>query len=285
MLFWLILGVAGLGLAMLGARWFASVPPGDLVRAARTFVAVFGALAGSGLLMMGRAGLAFVVLAAAFMAGKALWANRRPPDPMEAGQAARGPSSAVETGMLRMCLDHADKVSRAAVLDIVPTRTVFEATDQDIATAYYHWFFLIQAEPLPERLIGADPIFYLHRKLGQWSGGRSPTFTEPAALAEYERAFSEPAVIHASCEDYRAAASIDIAHDRADEAKRIACPLLALWGEKGFVHRRFDPLMAWREKASGTVDGRALPCGHFLPEEAPDAVNDHLVRWLDGLTG
>ncbi len=106
MLLWLILGVAGLGLAMWGARWFVAVPPGDLVRAARTFVAVFGALAGSGLLMMGRAGLAFVLLAAAFMAGKALWASRRPPDPMEAGGGPRPGSSAVETAMLAMRLDH-----------------------------------------------------------------------------------------------------------------------------------------------------------------------------------
>jgi hypothetical protein len=106
MLFWLIVGVAGLGLAMVGVRWFASVPPGDLVRATRTFIAVFGALAGSGLLMMGRAGLAFVLLAAAFMAGKALWGSRRPPDPMEPGQAAASASSTVTTALLAMRLDH-----------------------------------------------------------------------------------------------------------------------------------------------------------------------------------
>lgn len=106
MLFWLILGVAGLGLAMLGARWFTSVAPGDLVRAARTFVAVFGALAGSGLLMMGRVGLAVVLLAAAFTAGRTLWSGRRPPDPMEPGRAATGASSAVSTGLLAMRLDH-----------------------------------------------------------------------------------------------------------------------------------------------------------------------------------
>ena len=106
MLFWLILGVAGLALAMVGARWFTSVAPGDLVRAARTFVAVFGALAGSGLLMMGRVGLAFVVLAAAFTAGKALWSGRRPPDPMETGNGTPGARSAVSTALLAMRLDH-----------------------------------------------------------------------------------------------------------------------------------------------------------------------------------
>jgi haloacetate dehalogenase len=169
----------------------------------------------------------------------------------------------------RLCLDHPDRVTRAAVLDIVPTATIFAATDQAIATGYYHWFFLIQPEPLPERLIGADPIFYLRTKLGQWSGGRSAGFVAPEAMAEYERCFADPATIHATCEDYRAAATIDLAHDAADADARIACPLLVLWGERGLMHRHFDVLASWRAKAAGPVEGRAVPCGHFLPEEAP----------------
>lgn len=171
----------------------------------------------------------------------------------------------------RMCLDHPERVTRAAVLDIVPTRTVFRAVNQAIATGYYHWFFLIQPEPLPERMIGADPRFYLHQKLSRWSGAKSMAWVDPAALAEYERCFSDPAMIHATCEDYRAAASIDLVHDEADLDRKIACPLLVLWGEQGLMHEYFDVPATWREKAGGSVAGRALSCGHFLPEEQPEA--------------
>lgn len=182
----------------------------------------------------------------------------------------------------RMCLDHPDRVTRAAVLDIVPTRTLFRATNQALATGYYHWFFLIQPEPLPERLIGADPLFYLYRKLAQWSGTKDVSWADPAAVAEYERHFSDPAMIHASCEDYRAAATIDLEHDEADLDRRIACPLLALWGEKGLMERHFDVLATWREKGAGPVGGRALGCGHFLPEEEPAATLEELARFFSG---
>jgi haloacetate dehalogenase len=180
----------------------------------------------------------------------------------------------------RMCLDHPERVERAAVLDIVPTRTVFRATDQAIATGYYHWFFLIQREPLPEHLIGADPVFYLHQKLGHWSARKDTSWVAPEALAEYERCFSDPAMIHASCEDYRAAATIDLVHDEADLDRKIACPLLVLWGEHGLMHRYFDVLATWREKASAPVEGRPLPCGHFLPEEQPEATAQELERFF-----
>lgn len=182
----------------------------------------------------------------------------------------------------RMCLDHPERVQRAAVLDIVPTRTLFRATDQALATGYYHWFFLIQPEPLPERMIGADPLFYLHKKLGQWSGAKTAGWVAPEALAEYERCFSDPATIHASCEDYRAAATIDLEHDEADLERKIACPLLVLWGERGLMHRHFDVLATWREKASGVVEGRALACGHYLPEEQPEATLAELRRFFAG---
>ena len=180
----------------------------------------------------------------------------------------------------RMCLDHPERVTRAAVLDIVPTRTLFRATDQAIATGYYHWFFLIQPEPLPERLIGADPSFYLRENLARWSGSRDMRWVVPEALAEYERCFSDPATIHATCEDYRAAATVDLAHDEADLDRKIACPLLVLWGEQGLMHRHFDVLATWREKASGPVEGTALPCGHFLAEERPAETLEHLLRFF-----
>ena len=167
----------------------------------------------------------------------------------------------------RMALDHPEKVVRAAVLDIAPTYTVFARTDKALATAYYHWFFLIQPYDLPERLIGADPEYYLNRKLGHW--GRDMDAFSPEAHAEYLRCFSDPATIHASCEDYRAAAGIDLEHDEADMATKIACPVLVLWGAKGFVGQAYDVLEVWRERATD-VRGAPIDCGHFLPEERPD---------------
>jgi len=167
----------------------------------------------------------------------------------------------------RLCLDHPDAVLRVAMLDISPTRIMYGATDMAFATAYYHWFFLIQPFDLPERLIGADPIYYLHRKLAGWSSGLQ--HFDPRALAEYERCFSDPATIHATCEDYRAAAGIDLEHDAADADARIECPLLALWGTMGVVNRMFDPVRDWGG-AANDVRGKALASGHFLAEEAPD---------------
>ena len=168
----------------------------------------------------------------------------------------------------RLALDHPARIEKLAVLDIVPTRTIFRATNQAIATGYFHWFFLIQPNGLPERLIGADPIFYLHWVLGRWGTGLDAF--APEALAEYERCFKDPAVIHASCEDYRAAAAIDLAHDEADLDRRVQCPVLALWGRRGLMERHFDVLATWRERTAGPVSGRALDCGHFLPEERPE---------------
>jgi len=177
----------------------------------------------------------------------------------------------------RLCLDHPQAVLRAAVLDISPTRTMFAKTDQAFATAYYHWFFLIQPFDYPERMIGADPAYYLRHKLGSWGTGTA--HFDPRALAEYERCFRDPAAIHATCEDYRAAASIDLAHDAEDADRRVECPLLVLWGEKGVVNRLFDPLADWRAVARD-VSGRPLPCGHYLAEEQPDATREELERFF-----
>jgi haloacetate dehalogenase len=175
--------------------------------------------------------------------------------------------------------DHRDRVERLAVLDISPTKRMYEATDQRFATLYYHWFFLIQPYDLPERLIGADPDYYLLKKLGGW-GTRALPFSE-GALAEYRRCFRDTAAIHAMCEDYRAAASIDLEHDAADHAARLRCPVLVLWGANGVVHRCFRPLDDWREVAED-VRGEALPAGHYLPEEVPDATCDRLLEFLGG---
>ncbi|HET8728622.1 MAG TPA: alpha/beta hydrolase [Alphaproteobacteria bacterium] len=179
----------------------------------------------------------------------------------------------------RMALDHPEKVERLALLDIIPTLTLFETVNQEVASGYYHWFFLIQPDGLPEHMIGRDPDFYLRQKLAAWNKSEG-TFSD-AALAEYLRCFRDPAMIHASCEDYRAGASIDLEHDRADRDRRIGCPTLVLWGAQGLMGRHYDVLGIWREKAVD-VRGQALDCGHFLAEERPEETYDALIGFLDG---
>src|SRR5438874_4416476 len=168
----------------------------------------------------------------------------------------------------RLVRDHPERVARLAVLDISPTAAMYAKTDKAFATAYYHWFFLIQPYDLPERLIGADPAYYLRKTLGGF-GSSGLTIFDARAYAEYERCFRDPATIHATCEDYRAAATIDLAHDAADAERKLDCPLLVLWGEKGVVHRFFDPIADWKSVASD-VRGKALTSGHYLAEEAAD---------------
>lgn len=167
----------------------------------------------------------------------------------------------------RLALDHPDRVTRLAVLDIVPTRTVFETVNRKVAIGYYHWFFLAQPNGLPERLIGADPDFFLDHTLGSWA--KDSVAFEDGAVAEYKRCFADPAAIHGMCEDYRAGASIDLVHDREDEADRIACPVLVLWGAHGLVAKAYDVLTIWQQEAE-QVSGQAVDAGHFLVEEAPD---------------
>jgi haloacetate dehalogenase len=178
----------------------------------------------------------------------------------------------------RMALDHPQCVERLVVLDISPTRIMYGKTDKAFATAYYHWFFLIQPFDLPERLIGSDPGYYLRKKLGGW-GSAGLSIFDPRALAEYERCFSDPGTIHATCEDYRAAATIDLEHDAADAGARVTCPLLVLWGEKGVVNHLFDPMADWGSVATH-VQGSALPSGHYLAEEAPDATLREMLAFL-----
>jgi haloacetate dehalogenase len=180
----------------------------------------------------------------------------------------------------RMALDHPDAVTALAVLDIAPTYDMYAATDQAFATAYYHWFHLIQPAPLPETMIGGAAWPYLHAKLGGWGAGGLGAF-EPEALAEYERCFT-PQTIHAMCEDYRAAASIDLEHDAASRAagERIRCDLLVLIGARGVVARLFDAQELWQAQCAGSVTMITLPCGHFVPEEQPAATVSALREFL-----
>jgi haloacetate dehalogenase len=178
----------------------------------------------------------------------------------------------------RLALDHPRTARALALLDISPTLSMYERTSMEFAQRYYHWFFLTQPEPLPETLIGAAPAFYLQTKLGGWGSHGTELFA-PEALAEYERCF-DAAAIHAMCEDYRAAATLDLAHDRADTDRKIECPVHALWGERGVVHRLFTPVADWQAKATRPVTGRALPAGHYLPEEVPELLADELERFF-----
>jgi haloacetate dehalogenase len=175
----------------------------------------------------------------------------------------------------RLALDNPDAVARLAVLDIVPTETIYATLDQERATTVWRYFFLVQPADLPERLIGADPGFYLDRTLAEWCG--TPGALSDAAVSEYRRCF-DAATVHASCEDYRAGATIDLAHDRADEAG-LRCPLLVLWSGRG-IGSSYDVLSIWREQA-GTVHGRPLECGHFLAEEQPAETTGELVAFLE----
>lgn len=163
-------------------------------------------------------------------------------------------------------------------MDIAPTLHMFHNTDQKFATGYYHWFFLIQPDGLPEHLIGADPGYYLKEKLKRWSAPGTK-FSEEA-ITEYIRCFSKPEAIHASCEDYRAAATIDMEHDEQDIEQKIQCPLLVLWGARGFVHGTYDVLDVWRARGI-QVQGKPLDCGHFLPEEQPEAVTAELLAFFN----
>ena len=179
----------------------------------------------------------------------------------------------------RLARDHGSRVRSLAVLDISPTLKVFQSTSQALATAFYHWFFLIQRAPLPELMIGGDRRDYLLRRIGRGAVGLR--VFPSAVIREYVRCFDARGV-HATCEDYRAAAGIDLVHDRKDLRKKLAMPVLALWARHSPVGTLFDCLADWREVAKD-VRGRALDCGHFLPEEKPDEVLAELRRFLRGV--
>jgi haloacetate dehalogenase len=170
----------------------------------------------------------------------------------------------------RMCLDHPDKVARAAILDIIPQHHLLNNVTRQWGTFSWHWFFMIQPYDFPERLMGADPDYFIEKKLSKTKQGLS--FFDPAAIAEYKRHFRNPATIHAMCEDYRATHGVDLDMDAADFAagRKIGCPLLLLWGATGGVGRNHKSMEIWPRYAADIRAGKALPCGHYLSEEAPE---------------
>jgi len=175
----------------------------------------------------------------------------------------------------RLAVEHPDVVTKAAILDIVPLP--YSRVTRQFATEYFHWFFLIQPAPFPETMIGNSAEYYLRSRF-QRQGAATNVFT-PEAVAEYARCFNDPATIHATCEDYRAGATIDLEHAAEDGTRKVVCPLLVLWGERGTVGR-LEPVMdLWREKAVN-VTGKSLPAGHFLPEEVPEETLSALLGFL-----
>ena len=177
----------------------------------------------------------------------------------------------------RLARDYPKRVRSLTVLDISPTLKMYESTDRRFAKAYYHWFFLIQEAPLPERLLQGHVPWYILGRLGR--GPSKLRHFDRRAVAEYVRAFKDPRTIHSTCEDYRAAATIDLVHDRKDLRRKIKMPLLALWGRQGVIEALFDCLADWREVATD-VRGRALQCGHFIAEEKPKELLVELRRFL-----
>jgi haloacetate dehalogenase len=175
----------------------------------------------------------------------------------------------------RLALDHAPSVAALALLDIVPTATIYATLDQDRATTVWRYFFLIQPPDLPERLIGSDPDFYLRWTFDEWSAN-SAAIGE-VALSEYRRCFGG-ATIHTGCEDYRAGATIDLVHDHEDAGRRISCPVLVLWSREG-LGSSYDVPGIWRRQADN-VRGRAIDAGHFLAEERPDETAAELLAFL-----
>lgn len=178
----------------------------------------------------------------------------------------------------RLALDHAERVHTLAVLDISPTLKMFERTDMAFAKAYYHWFLMLQPPPLPEQMLAGHVPFNILGRVGRDAPDLSK-FDE-RSVREYVRCFDDPSAIHASCEDYRAAGTIDLEHDRADRGRKLQMPVLALWGGQGVIASLFDCLADWRE-AAANVTGRALDCGHFVPEEAPEETLAEVERFLD----
>lgn len=179
----------------------------------------------------------------------------------------------------RMAMDQPACVERLVTLDIAPTLAMYAQTSEQFARAYWHWFFLIQPAPMPERLIRADPDAYIREVMGNRSAGLKPF--EPLALQEYARCLALPGAAHGLCEDYRASAGIDLVHDREDiqAGRKLTQPLLALWGAEGAVQKCFNPLADWRAVASN-VSGEALPCGHYMAEELPEGLLAKVLPFL-----
>jgi haloacetate dehalogenase len=183
----------------------------------------------------------------------------------------------------RLALDHPEALTKLVILDIVPTYLLYQHITQQFATIFYHWFLLAQPHPFPETVIQNSADYFLKCTL-LWLGGSKltdplPDWASPSVLQEYLRTFRRPDTIHAICEDYRAAASIDLAHDKADLDKVIECPLLVLWSEKGPFHRMYDVLQTWQDRAV-RAEGNSMPTGHFLPEQMPQELSKAITTFL-----
>lgn len=189
----------------------------------------------------------------------------------------------------RLALDHSSRVRRLCLLDIAPTLDMYAATNFEFANAYYHWFHLIQAAPIPEAMIGGDPETYLMLTMKGW-GSSGNSFFEPEAMADYLRCFCNPALnergwraaIHSKAEDYRASAGIDLQHDRESRRRgeRLLCDLLVICGERGVVHQQFDARALWQSQSQAEVIYRAVPSGHYIPEELPDLTAEALHDFM-----
>jgi haloacetate dehalogenase len=179
----------------------------------------------------------------------------------------------------RLALDHSLTVEKMVLLDVAPTLAMYEQTTMEFARAYWHWFFMIQPAPFPETLLGADPEFFIRKHMSR--GPQGAAIFDPAAFAEYVRCAKLPGTIPAFCEDYRASAGIDLDHDRADRAagRQVECPLRVFWGQAGTIEKCFKPMEIWREYAKN-VEGRAVPCGHYIPEEQPELLADELLKFF-----
>lgn len=181
----------------------------------------------------------------------------------------------------RLILDHPEKVLKCTLMDILPTYDMYEETNREFATKYWHWFFYIQKFPFPERALSVDPAFFIHFNLTNKVGPKAAKRFPKEVLDDYIRCYSNPACVHGICEDYRASASIDLEHDKVDRDKRIKTPLLILWGADGVVGKIWNVLEGWEQYADN-VSGFAVPeCGHFVPEEQPQICLEAMAAFFE----
>lgn len=181
----------------------------------------------------------------------------------------------------KLCVNYPDKVIKAIFLDICPTLAMYERTDFAFASAYWHWFFLIQRSPLPESLMLANSRGYIENTMGGRYGVGLEVFDKDA-LESYVEQMGDEEAVHGMCEDYRAAASVDLEEQKADlnVGSKIKCPLRVLWGKKGVIEAQFDALKEWRKVCDGVVDGEAVESGHYIPEEVPDVLVRHVKKYF-----